>query len=58
MGLFSSSKKELPECPLAAGYEDITTIPALAEYFEVTPNFVAYRLTLPDVQKIRYREIV
>lgn len=43
---------------MQAGYEDITTIPALAEYFEVTPNFIAYRLTLPDMQKMRYREIV
>ena len=38
----------IPQEELVTAYrEDITTIPALAEYFEVTPAFMAYRLSLP-----------
>jgi len=41
-----------------ANMKDVTSIPALAEYFDVTSSFVLYWLSLPDIQMMRYQAVV
>ena len=43
---------------LQASCDGMTTLPVLAEYFQVTPSFVAYRMSLPDVQCFQYPHII
>lgn len=54
-----AAKYLIPIADLYAAHADgITTIPELAEYFSVTPNFVRFRMTLPDIQTWKYQEVI
>lgn len=43
---------------MQASRDDIITVPKLAEYFQVTPSFVVYRMSLPDAQRFQYQYIM
>lgn len=54
-----AAKYIMPIKKIHQSYVDgICTISSLAEYFEVTHNFVIFRMTLPDIQNIKYQEVI